>query len=367
MPDTVAVIGHFAEGTERIDGQIYRTRLVADELEARVPGLQVVRVDTARMREAPLRTILSARAAFRVTSHVIIMPGIRGLRWLFPWYLRWKRKWGNRVHYLAVGGWLPSFLQRNPKLLPALAALDGVHVQARIMVSALQEMGLVRVHHLPNFRRFEPPKRASSPREGPLRLVFLSRVIPAKGVDIAMEAVERANAETEQPCTLDIWGPVPAEHRAWFEDLLHRFSSSSRYHGVLAPEDIQAALTERDALLFPTAYSGEGFPGVIIDAYSAGMPVVATCWPYAEEAIEDGVSGILLKERSVDALKATLIRLTADRRLLAQLSSGATDRARAYHVDHVLPPLLLSLGLVDPDPEGTPCSQMPFTKRSTSS
>jgi glycosyltransferase involved in cell wall biosynthesis len=44
------------------------------------------------------------------------------------------------------------------------------------------------------------------------------------------------------------------------------------------------------ALLFPIYYIGEGFAGTAIDAFSAGVPVIASDWKYNSEVIKEGIN-----------------------------------------------------------------------------
>ena len=61
-------------------------------------------------------------------------------------------------------------------------------------------------------------------------------------------------------------------------------------------------LAKYDAMLFPTYWHGEGFPGIIIDAFVSGLPVIATDWSLNADIIEDGKTGVILKENTVEAL-----------------------------------------------------------------
>lgn len=44
-------------------------------------------------------------------------------------------------------------------------------------------------------------------------------------------------------------------------------------------------------LLFPTYWKGEGMPGTVIDAFSAGVPIIARRWKFCDEMITDGETG----------------------------------------------------------------------------
>jgi len=63
-----------------------------------------------------------------------------------------------------------------------------------------------------------------------------------------------------------------------------------------------------DVLILPTFYQGEGYPGVIIEAYSLGLPVITTNWKAIPEIVENRKTGLLIEPRStaalVDAMKS---------------------------------------------------------------
>ena len=48
-------------------------------------------------------------------------------------------------------------------------------------------------------------------------------------------------------------------------------------------------------MIFPTYYVGEGFPGTIIDAFSSGIPDIATDWRYNSEIVQNGKTGYIYK------------------------------------------------------------------------
>ena len=75
---------------------------------------------------------------------------------------------------------------------------------------------------------------------------------------------------------------------------MNRYSDYVKYEGELSPDQIQDRLSYYDVLLFPTTYYTEGLPGTIIDAFSAGLPVIATNWKHAEELICNEKDGFIV-------------------------------------------------------------------------
>jgi glycosyltransferase involved in cell wall biosynthesis len=93
-------------------------------------------------------------------------------------------------------------------------------------------------------------------------------------------------------------------------------------------------------MLFPTYWEGEGFPGVIIDAFIAGLPVIATDWNMNKEIIEEGINGFLIEPKSTDALVQKMIWVMENKSNLKVISENNQRRANDYQVDNVMPNLL---------------------------
>ena len=69
-------------------------------------------------------------------------------------------------------------------------------------------------------------------------------------------------------------------------------------------------MSEYNILILPTYWIGEGYPGIIIEAQSIGMPVISTLWGAIPELIEDHVNGILVPIKDEQALLNAILRIT---------------------------------------------------------
>lgn len=142
-------------------------------------------------------------------------------------------------------------------------------------------------------------------------LCIFSRICEEKGIEEAMAAVTEINREFgEIVCLLHIYGPVASEFQERFTSCL-KLSPEVFYMGVVSPEQSVSVIKNYYALLFPTRTFTEGMPGTIIDAFCAGVPVIARAWASCEEMVIDGETGYtysfdkpqLLKRRILDSLK----------------------------------------------------------------
>jgi glycosyltransferase involved in cell wall biosynthesis len=217
-----------------------------------------------------------------------------------------------------------------------------------MMASNLSGLGIPRVQVLPNFRKFSRTlRRDFACTTRPLKLVFYSRVIKEKGVEEAIAAVTRLNqADTQKPvATVDVYGPLPEHYRVEFERLLSQ-SPHVNYRGVLSPDNVHVVLQNYDLMLFPTYYAGEGFPGAIVDAFIAGLPVLASDWKYNREIIDEGKTGVICASRSIDDMVAKLLHFATHPEQIMVMRQHCMLKANNYHVEHAVQHILRDMSAV---------------------
>jgi glycosyltransferase involved in cell wall biosynthesis len=125
------------------------------------------------------------------------------------------------------------------------------------------------------------------------RFVFISHVKRSKGVEIIIKAFKLLGNDYR----VDIFGPIK-------DNVLdvNELSTNTVYQGVLKPNEVLDTINNYDVLLLPTFHKGEGYPGIIVEAYCKGIPVITSEWNSIPEIVEDGFSGYLVKPRSVEDL-----------------------------------------------------------------
>lgn len=94
-------------------------------------------------------------------------------------------------------------------------------------------------------------------------------------------------------------------------------------------------LANATLFVLPSLY--EGFPNVLLEAMSLGVPAVATRCPTGpEEIIEDGIDGILVPPADEKALAKAIKRLLFDADLRKRLGEAGEKRARAFRVEAIV-------------------------------
>ena len=98
-------------------------------------------------------------------------------------------------------------------------------------------------------------------------------------------------------------------------------------------------------LLFPTFYVGEGFPWTLIDAFSAGVPVLASDWRYNTELVDDNINGFIVKANDVQALASKLIEIAKAPEKVIKMKKSCLETAWKFHPDRVMEEFLANMGV----------------------
>ena len=300
------VIGHFGFGSQFLDGQTIKTKIVTKELERRFEENEILNTDTHGGAKALLKSPLQVVNALKSSKNVIILPAHNGLRVYVPLLSTFRLFFKHRkLHYVVIGGWLPEFLNDRKLLAKQLKRFDGVYVETNTMKKSLETMGFENIIVMPNCKELTVLKESELvyPTEEPYRLCTFSRVMKEKGIEYAIEAVKAVNLQFQRTVfTLDIYGQIDDGYKKRFEELRENFPDYIKYGGMVPYNQSVEVLKRYYALLFPTYYDGEGFAGTLIDALAAGLPVIASDWRYNSEIVREEITGLIYPSRNIKAL-----------------------------------------------------------------
>ena len=141
--------------------------------------------------------------------------------------------------------------------------------------------------------------RAKKPFEG--KFIYFGGIRKDKGVLMAKNAIARM---VNKGYSIDFWG-------ALFDGLkpTDLESDNSKYRGPIADGEVGKVLSGYDVLLLPSVWAGEGYPGVIVEAYAAGLPVIATDLPSFREMISEGENGFLVRPNDLEHLTEVISKI----------------------------------------------------------
>jgi glycosyltransferase involved in cell wall biosynthesis len=124
------------------------------------------------------------------------------------------------------------------------------------------------------------------------RFAFISLVSYEKGVDELLEVAKKL----DDSYIVNIYGTLHEDKytKAYID------SFGSTYHGALAPDEVFKVIKENDVIVLPSYR--EGYPGIVLEAFSVGVPVLTTSLEAIKEIVEDGKNGILVEPKNINSL-----------------------------------------------------------------
>lgn len=279
------------------------------------------------------------------------------------------------VHLQNHSHFLPLFRRAVPRARLIMHVHDELHslLPAEPVRAHLQEVAAVvtpsefvtrrlearlsymagRVHTIGNgvdARTFRPAWRDGESGRGALRILYVGRVSPEKGVHLLAEAfrllpgsAERFELEIAGPVGLlplsqiqllahdphvaalgrfygsGLWGALDSQllrarsgYRSFIESLLPDASRARvRFLGPLSREAVIGAYHRADVLAIPSLCE-EPFGLPIAEGMACGLPCVASKAGGIPEVVEHGVTGLLFERGDAAALAEALQRLALD-------------------------------------------------------
>src|SRR5690348_16597527 len=234
---------------------------------------------------------------------------------------------GDFVHVARLGGYYDLKYYRR---------CDHLIGNTRDIVAYLQRQGwpAERAHYLPNFsaRTDAAPVARSAlatPPDAPLALA-LGRLHVNKGFDVLLAALARAPR-------LHLWLAGEGDLRATLERQAAALGIAERVRFLGWRDDIPALLAAADFLVCPSRHEPLG--NVVIEAWAAGLPVIATTSEGPRALIAEGESGLLVPVDDAHALARAMLRLAEDRELHTRLAAAG----RAAHSAEYSEPRVVGL------------------------
>ena len=169
-----------------------------------------------------------------------------------------------------------------------------------------------------------------------IRIVFLGRVVPEKGIETAIGAVQ-ALEEMGVRAHLDVIG---GGEESYASDLQRRTASAPvTWHGALPPDVIRAKLAMAHYFVFPTHHNGEGHSNALTEAMAEGLVPICSDNGFNRSVVGD-TGRILPLDASAKDYAKSIVDIgsgTAWR----ELSRAASRRIAEHFTGVVVLPVLI--------------------------
>jgi len=162
-------------------------------------------------------------------------------------------------------------------------------------------------------------------------LVAMGSLRPEKGFDVLLNAFSQV-VPRHREWRLVIWGEGPLRSELESQASQLGIADHITFPGVTREPFARLA----EANLFVLSSLVEGFPNVLTEAMSVGLPVIATDVGAVPEIVRDGIDGVLAPPGQEEALAVAMDRLMGNREARSCLAARAPDVLERFSLKKVV-------------------------------
>jgi glycosyltransferase involved in cell wall biosynthesis len=174
--------------------------------------------------------------------------------------------------------------------------------------------------------------------EEPFRLLFVSRLIPTKGLLETIRAGARLH-DNGFNLILNVLGE--GETRAAAEDLVNSLNKAEiiHFHGHVAEEKVREFYCRSDLLVFPTFHQ-EGFQMVVFNALAFGLPIVTTRIRAAADYLREGENCLFCEPKNAESVAKKILEIIENPSLREKMSENNRKLADSFTAEKIAPEYL---------------------------
>lgn len=138
------------------------------------------------------------------------------------------------------------------------------------------------------------------PKEsGDVNLLFIGRIMQAKGIDELLEITKIFN---KRGVIFTLVGPQDED----YQDILEEYQENGYINYVGETSDIKEYLLNSHAIIHPSHH--EGMSNVLLEAAACGRPIIASNIPGCREIFDEEVSGLGFQVKNIDDMSRAVER-----------------------------------------------------------
>lgn len=340
----ILVIGCFGNKSGKLDGQISKTKaifsMMKDKLgdDAKLDSFNTFSIADNKFRAVSLLSKLNR------CDLCVIIPAHRNLEFFFPAAYYLSKIFRYKIINIFVGGWTMDFFlggeisgkmySPHPLQMKLCKKCYALLPEVKSVYNELvNQYGFTNCAFFPNFRKINPVLQFVNNTDT-LKLVYFGRIDQMKGYDVIFNLVSYIK-ERQLDIKVSFYGQINPEQESDFLNKVALYPEIVFYGGTLGDDEITDTMCQHDVMLLPTRYYTEGVSGTMLDAFIAGLPIIATDWVNARDCIEDGVNGFIVP---FDAPETKFIEkvmtLYQDRTLLQTMKQSSRESAQEFSEEH---------------------------------
>jgi len=192
-----------------------------------------------------------------------------------------------------------------------------------------------------NLEHFKP---AGDPADGPMRFLFFGRLILHKGIREFIDAVRQVRALLPDARFQLLGNPDPGNPTSVSEQELQSWIAEGIVEHLGEHRDVRPYIRAATVVVLPTYR--EGMSRALLEGAAVGKPLIGTDVAGSRDLIEDGVTGLLCRERDAASLADAMLTMARmePKALQAMGTAGRAKMKREFSEEVVVRAYLDALG-----------------------
>jgi glycosyltransferase involved in cell wall biosynthesis len=334
----IIFVGWVNHGRAPVDGETAKNQYIIAELKK---CCKMTVLDFYKKRKHPWIYLQALWAVItQPQATIVLSTSASNIYGMLKWFKRLNLK-RNIIHWV-IGGTLGDKVKNGIFNANIIGYAKHTLVESPLMLRQLEDCGVKGVIQVPNFKLIDYLPKVSVP-QNVLRFVFLSRIMAEKGCNEILTAAKLLNEwGMQDQYIVDFYGKVADDYKTTFEEGLSKLQNV-KYQGFLDMRQKEGydKLATYDMLLFPTYWKGEGFAGIFIDAFVAGLPMIITDWAHNSQFVKEGETGLFIPVHDAKALAQKMKECIEGQYNISIMKELCQIEAKRYDVRNIITEELL--------------------------
>ena len=288
-------------------------------------------------RSFKVRVGAIVKILFSKNKYIIIAVSRKGRNLLYPVVLLKNQLCKTHFSCIAIGGQVEESFN-NSLSVKALHVADLVTVETKGLMNRMNEkFDLKNLYWMPNYKKtssYHLKNDLNKFNSKHIKFMFLSSMRNLKGVKTLIDAFSFVK-NSGFDISVDFYGPIKKDFDSKYLEEIKE-TDGMRYCGEVNNNKVLDVMNEYHVFIFPTEYPGEGFPAVLVEALTVGLPIIASDVNYNREIVEDTVNGFIYSKGNVLELSNKMKYCCLHREELKEISKKNEIYAKQYNSKNVI-------------------------------
>ena len=162
-------------------------------------------------------------------------------------------------------------------------------------------------------------------------MIYAGLIVPRKGIDVMLKVTQKLSRKNKN-IKLLLVGDGPSKKK--YFDLIKQLKIGNNVVFLGWRKDIPSIMKSSNVLILPS--TGEGLPGVIMEAMASGLPTIASNIPCIPDLVDNNATGYLCNIADVGCYVKNINKLIENKKLREKLGKNAKKKISLLEWDKLL-------------------------------